>query len=226
MSDLTTRNSNELESRAVQHWSRHEWFYMWTRGLDPRRIALVCRVPYRKVYDHIRSTVMKNPGLFGRRLMLHDRPALPNGGLKKRRSWDQRCAELGAFGRLHGRFPRSYIHAESSLYSFLQYQRRQYRDGSLSASRKAALDELAPGWLTPPKAEREDALWQQRVTELEKFLQENGRYPSYKKAVSPAEKVLAVWLQRQRHCMREGKMALPRQRQLDAAVPEWMSQSA
>ncbi|MGW9405835.1 helicase associated domain-containing protein [Arthrobacter sp. NPDC055585] len=159
MTSTTFTDPAETETWTAQHWSRHEWFYMWTKGLDPRRIAIVCRVPYRKVYDHIRSTVLQNPALFGQRLMVHDRPALPRSGLKNRRSWDQRCTELAEFRLQHGRLPRSYIEGESSLYSFLQYQRRLHRTRQLSASRKAALDKDIPGWLTPPKTDRERALW-------------------------------------------------------------------
>lgn len=195
---------------------------MWTKGLDPRRIATTCRVPYRKVYDHIRTRVNHNPALFGQRLMLHDHPQLPPGGLGNRKpSWEERAGVLAEFRRAHERFPRGYVEEESSLYSFLQHQRNRYRAGKLSASRKAALDKKVPGWLTPPKTEREQSLWQQRVTELGDFLRETGRYPSYKKATDPLEKVLAVWFQGQRHCRRTGKLALWREQQLDAAVPGW-----
>ncbi len=196
---------------------------MWSKGLDPWRIAVLCRVPYRKVYDHIRSTVIQNPSLFGQRLMVHDRPALPRGGLRKRRSWRERCVELADFQRIYGRLPRGYLDGESSLYSFLQYQREQYRAGKLPESKKVYLDDQVPGWLTPPKAEREQALWQQRVTELEKFIRNHGRYPRYKQAVDDSEKVLAVWLQRQRQCSRTGNLGLLRERQLNTAVPGWLT---
>lgn len=155
--------------------------------------------------------------------MVHDRPALPRGGLKNRRSWDQRCTELAEFRLQHGRLPRSYIEGESSLYSFLQYQRRLRRTGQLFASRKSVLKNKVPGWLTPPKTEPERALWQQRLTELENFLSQTGRYPSYKKAVEPLEKILAVWLQRQRHCLRTGRMALYRQEKLNSKLPDWIT---
>ncbi|MDF2497138.1 MAG: helicase-associated [Arthrobacter koreensis] len=223
---MTVTSTNELSARRdtePQHWSREEWFYMWTKGLDPWRIASLCRVPYRKVYDHIRSTVIQNPALFGQRLMVHDRPAVPRGGLNKRRSWEERCAELVNFRRQHGRLPRGYLDGESSLCSFLQYQREQYRAGKLPPSRKIRLDDQVPGWLTPPKAERERALWQQRVAELENFIRKHGRYPRYKYAVDQTEKVLAVWLQRQRQCARTGKLEPARESELNSAAPGWQS---
>ena len=197
---------------------------MWTKGLDPWRIAVLCRVPYRKVYDHIRTRTTHNPELFGQRLMLHDQPALPPGGLKKQKpSWEERCAELIEFRRMNGRFPRGYLEGEGTVYSFLQNQRRRYRAGELLEVRKSHLDEHVPGWLTPPKEERERALWQQRVKELETFLRERGHYPRYKTAADRLEKVLAVWVERQRRCLCTGKLLLPRESQLNSAVPGWAS---
>lgn len=217
----TLKAEEETEDWAPQHWSRQEWFYMWTKGLDPGHIAKVCRVPYRKVYDHIRTRVNYNPALFGQRLMLHDHPQEPRGGLGNwRPTWQERAAELIEFRWTHGRFPRGYIDGESSLYSFLQYQRQLFRAGRLSSFRKALLDDEAPGWLTPPKIERENTLWEQRMTELENFLCENKRYPSYKKAVNSAEKILAVWLHRQRQCLRTGKLGYSREQRLNAVLQD------
>lgn len=226
MTFASTMESTEEESWTPQHWSREEWFYMWTKGLDPRRIATLCRVPYRKVYEHIHARVTYKPERFGQRLMLHDHPKLPPGGLKKptpKIPWPERAEELAEFKRAHGRFPRGYLEGEQQLYSFLQYQRKHYRAGKLTGSRKAHLDEHIPGWLTLPKKEREDALWEQRVGELEKFVAGDGRYPSYKTAQGPLEKVLAVWLERQRHLSRIDKLSLSRRCALDERVPAWRS---
>ncbi|WP_461171174.1 helicase associated domain-containing protein [Arthrobacter sp. Z1-15] len=222
MTGTTTLESAEPESWTPQHWSREEWFYMWTKGLDPWRIAVLCRVPYRKVYDHIRTRITYHPELLGQRLMVHDHPALPPGGLKKPKpTWEERAADLADFRQVHGRFPRGYLEGESSLYSFLQSQRGRYRAGKLLESRKHYLDENLSGWLTPPKAEREHTLWQQRLGELEKFLRETGRYPRYKTAASSAEKVLAVWYTHQRFRIRSGKLSELREKKLGRAIPGW-----
>ena len=222
MAGVFSLEPSDLEFQTPQHWSREEWFYMWTKGLDPWRIAVLCRVPYRKVYDHICTRITYAPELFGQRLMLHNQPALPSGGLKKPKpTWEERAAELVDFRQSHGRFPRGYLEGEGPLYSFLQNQRRQYRAGKLPDTQKTSLDEQVPGWLTLPKAERERALWQQRARELETFLRERGRYPRYKTATDPLEKVLAVWVERQRHCLRTGKLERPRQSLLNAAAPGW-----
>ena len=216
-------SSDEFDP-TLQHWSREEWFYMWSKGLEPRRIAKLCRVPYRKVYDHIRTRTIYKPELFGQRLMYHDQPALPRGGLRSQKpSWEERAAELAAFLQVNGRFPRGYMEGESSLYSFLQNQRRQFRAGKLIDFKKDQLNETVPGWLTPPKLEREHALWEARATEMETFLCETGRYPRYKTAVDSMESVLAVWLERQRYCHRRGKLKKPRERRLDETIPNWRS---
>ena len=126
MTSTSTLDPAETESWTPQHWSRQEWFYMWTKGLDPWRIAVLCRVPYRKVYDHIRTRITYHSELFGQRLMVHDQPALPPGGLKKPKpTWEERAADLVDFRQVYGRFPRGYLEGESSLYSFLQSQRGQ-----------------------------------------------------------------------------------------------------
>ena len=214
--------STEEESWTPQHWSREEWFYMWTKGLDPWRIAVLCRVPYRKVYDHIRTRITYHPELFGQRLMVHDQPALPPGGLKKPKpTWEERAADLVDFRQVYGRFPRGYLEGESSLYSFLQSQRGRYRAGKLLRPRTHYLDENLPGWLTPPKAERESCLWEQRLVEAEEFLRDSGRFPQYKTASNSAEKVLAVWITRQRDCHRRGKLEGRRREKLDAKLPGW-----
>ena len=220
----TLEHDEPIDSLAPQHWSRTEWFYMWTKGLDPWRIAVLCRVPYRKVYDHIRARVSYKPELFGQRLMLHDHPQLPPGGVKKPKiPWMERAEELADFGRVHGRFPRGYLDGESVLYSFLQYQRKQYRAGKLPSSKKSYLDEHVPGWLTPPKKEREDSLWTQRAGQLEAFIREHGRYPQYKTAEYPHEKVLAVWVTRQRHCKRLGNLDPARERRIHKSFPGLLS---
>ena len=222
MTGPTALEPSEVEPWTPQHWSRQEWFYMWTKGLDPWRIAVLCRVPYRKVYDHIRTRIIHHPELFGQRLMVHDQPALPPGGLKKPKpTWEERATALVDFRQAHGRFPRGYLEGESSLYSFLQSQRGRYRAGKLLESRKDYLDKNLPGWLTPPKAERERALWQQRVKELEKFLREHERYPLYKTAEDSSEKVLAVWVERQRQCLRNGKLQNARLQLLNTTFPSW-----
>ena len=222
MTGTTTQEPSEAESWTPQHWSRAEWFYMWTKGLDPWRIAVLCRVPYRKVYDHIRTRITYHPELFGARLMVHDQPALPPGGLgKPKPSWDERCAELVTFRQIHGRFPRGYLEDEARLYSFLQNQRRQYRAGKLAATKKTALDERVPGWLTLPKGERERLLWDQRFRELKSFIRVHERYPLYKTGEESSEKVLAVWVERQRQCFRRGKLQKVRLELLNSALPSW-----
>jgi len=195
---------------------------MRTKGLDPRRIAKICRVPYRKVYDHIRTRVNHNPALFGQRLMLHDHPQLPRGGLgNRKRTWQERASELVEFRRVHGRFPRGYVQDESKPYTFLQYQREKCRAGKLPGDQRSYLDEHLSGWLTPPKHDREEELWGRRAGELERFVALHGRFPSYKTASEPLEKVLAVWVQRQRYCLRRGILVDTRQRQLDMQIPCW-----
>lgn len=224
MTGTSTVEPPIAESLAPQYWSRAEWFYMWTKGLDPWRIAVLCRVPHRKVYEHIRGKVTYKPELFGQRLMLHDQPALPPGGLPKSNPlWEDRIADLAEFRRLHGRFPRQYVEGEGPLYSFVQNQRKRYRAGTLPESHKEYLDKKLPGWLTLPKVERERRLWEQRAAQLEEFVRDQDRYPHNSRAADPSERSLAVWLGRQRNCQRSGGMDVQRLRTLNKHVPGWWS---
>jgi len=212
----------ETENWAPQHWSRQEWFYMWTQGLDPGRIAKICRVPYRKVYDHIRSRVNHNPALFGQRLMLHDHPRLPSGGLENRKpTWQERASELAEFRRTLGRFPRGYLEDETKLYQFLQYQREKIRRGKLPRDQKSYLDGHLTGWLTLPKHEREAALWEHRLSELAVYMRIHGTYPRYKSATGQTEKTLATWVTWQRRSHRRGSLKTNRKARLDEVLPGW-----
>lgn len=198
---------------------------MWTKGLDARRIARICRVPYRKVYDHIRTRVKHNPDLFGQRLVLHDHPQVPRWGLSSRRpTWRERVDELVEFRRVHGRLPRGYIQDESKLYTFLQYQREKCRGGKLPSEQNSYLDEKLPGWLTPPKNVREKELWRKRAAELDIFLQRHGHFPSYKIARESAERVLATWVTRQRQLQRIGQLDPDRLKRLDSISPAWRTE--
>ncbi|MFJ2662698.1 helicase associated domain-containing protein [Arthrobacter koreensis] len=154
--------------------------------------------------------------------MLHDHPQVPRWGLKNRKpTWQERVDELAAFRRVHGRFPRGYVEDERKLYSFLQHQRKRYRAGELAACKVSFLNEHLPGWLTPPKQDRETKLWAQRAAELESFVRNHGRYPSYKSGKDTAEKVLATWLTRQRRCHRQGTLSEARRVWLDELIPGW-----
>ena len=196
---------------------------MWTKGLDPWRIAVLCRVPYRKVSTTIsapESLTTPNCSGSGSWSMI-SRPCRRAGLKKPKPTWEERAADLVDFRQVYGRFPRGYLEGESSLYSFLQSQRGRYRAGKLRESRKSHLDENLPGWLTLPKAEREHALWQQRLRELEKFLRQTERYPRYETAASSSEKVLAVWITHQRKQLRSGELSEPREKKLQKAIPGW-----
>lgn len=79
---------------------------MWTKGLDPWCIAVLCRVPYRKVYDHIRTRIAYTPELFGQRLMVHDQPALPPGYREGEGSLCSFCSmSAGGTGQATSRIP-------------------------------------------------------------------------------------------------------------------------
>lgn len=206
-----------------QHRSREEWLYLYMRGLEPARIAQLCRVPKRTIETHLRTRLRNDPGLFGWRLMLHDRPALPPASWRSPRPrWDELADRLEALYRAFGRMPRAYSKdkAERTLANFLARQREEHRAGTLDPDRKERLDRI-PGWLTPPKQERENRLWEQRLGELAEFVAGKGRMPYFTSVKEPQEKVLATWVTRQRHLLRTGDLSAWRTSALEGAVPGW-----
>lgn len=196
---------------------------MYLKGLEPARIAELCRVPKRTIEAGLRTRLKNDPGLFGRRLMLHDRPALPPTSRRlPRPGWDRLAEDLEAFHQKHGRLPRAYAEekSERTLAHFLAQQRQNHRAGMLGPARRRRLDRI-PGWPTPPKAERAAMLWEQRLGELREFVDREGRMPYFASAEEEQEKVLATWVTRQRHLHKTGSLPAPRKSALEGAVPGW-----
>lgn len=104
---------------------------MFELGLTPERIADLCRAPLRKIRRTINAALIRDPELIGRRILVHDQPALP----RKRPllTWHQRYNNLCWFVETTGRLPRQDGSTwERQCHGFLYQQRHQYYAGQLS----------------------------------------------------------------------------------------------
>lgn len=139
---------------AAEPWppatSRPEWVLIYTRGLSIKQIAGLCRADYEKVRLHIRSQERLDPGIHGRRLILHDRPqpAPPPPPEPRRPSWDDaRYTELRELTDRTGRLPRQLSEEvnERRLYNWLDWQRERYAESRLTADQKTVWTLLGTG---------------------------------------------------------------------------------
>lgn len=142
-------------------------------------------------------------------------------------AWHVQAERLGRFVAQHGRAPKHGAHErdEHLLACWLGRRRAAARGGvgavALTPQRRAVLDALVPGWLTPDREQH----WARRVEELRAFMREHGRRPSAR-ARSATERSLGLWLKAQWAAARAGSGSTAftpaRRAILDEVVPGWL----
>ncbi len=95
----------------------------------------------------------------------------------------------------------------------------QPRRGRLAQDKVEALGKVGE-WVGTRKGEPEE-LWARRLEQVQQFREEAGRFPVYDPQRHPDEKVLAVWLGRQRTWQRKGRLRTDRQETLTQLLPHW-----
>jgi hypothetical protein len=145
------------------------------------------------------------------------------------RSWEQAWWEHYADVAVHMRERGGALPAQNDspearvLYRWIEAQRRQHDAGTLAQDRIDALDRLGE-WIGTRKGDPEE-LWAQRLEERQ-FRADVGRFPYYDPDRHPDEKILAVWLGRQRTWWRKGRLRADRQKRLDGVLPGWNASTA
>ncbi|WP_104182177.1 helicase associated domain-containing protein [Arthrobacter sp. B0490] len=204
--------------------NRQEWLLMYSRGVPPAVIARWCRVDVRRVHRAIDRQAERDPGWFDRCWLLHDRPA-PNGSRRRyRRSrdqvWWEHYAVMATYVGRVGGLPAQNDSVEARvLYRWLENQRRSHDAGRLTQDKSEALDRLGE-WVGTRKGNPEK-LWARRLEQVQQFRDESGRFPVYDPRRRPDERVLAVWLGRQRTWSRKGRLRPDRQETLGRVLPGW-----
>lgn len=204
--------------------NKQEWLLMYSRGVSSAVIAAWCRVDVRRVHRAVERQVGLRPDWFGQCWMMHDQPAPGrNKGeyLRNREQvWWERYSEFAAYVREHGGIPAQNDSAEAKLlYRWLETQRRQHRAGRLIQDKVDALDRVGE-WVGVLRGNA-DELWVMRLEEVRQFRAVAGRYPIYDPVRRPGEKVLAIWLGRQRTWSRKGILRADRRQCLDTVLAGW-----
>lgn len=122
---------------------------------------------------------------------------------RRRGSWDEMCAAMGAYFREHDRRPAK----GDPLDVWLTNQIYRYRRGRLSDEQTIKFEALNWQAYTERQASFED-----RIAEIEAFIDEHGERPKGRSS-------LARWISRQRSKARKGK-ALDRWKQIEAALAD------
>lgn len=204
--------------------SRQEWLLMYSRGVPPAVIAAWCRVDVRRVHRAVDRQAESHPGWFDRCWLIHDQPA-PSGNRRRfRRSreqvWWEHYTDMTAYVNRAGGLPAQNDSLEARvLYRWLENQRRSYDAGRLAQDKAEALDRLGE-WVGTRKGHPEE-LWARRLGQVQRFRDETGRFPIYDPQRRPDEKILAVWLGRQRTWQRKGRLRADRQETLTRVLPGW-----
>ena len=187
-------------------------------------IARWCRVDRRRVERAIGQRSVGDPGWCGWCWVVHDqpepRPARWRVSVGREQVWWDRYTLYAAYVEECGRVPSQLSDlADRSLYKWVQAQRRAHQLGKLSAGKVEALDRVGE-WGGTPRGNLEE-LWQTRLREVAAFRLEHGRFSIYDPVRRPGEKVLAVWVGRQRTWSGKGVLRPERREQLSEVVPGW-----
>ncbi|WP_368784513.1 Helicase associated domain protein [Arthrobacter sp. B0490] len=134
-----------------------------------------------------------------------------------------RYAAIAAYVERTGGLPARNDSTEArALYRWLGNQRRSHDAGRLAQDKVEALDRLGE-WVGTRNGNSEE-LWVLRLEQVRQVRQvrvEVGRFPFYDPQRYPDEKVLAVWLHRQRTWQRKGRLRPDRQETLTEVLPGW-----
>jgi hypothetical protein len=220
--DLLLTEDEYLSDACV---SKQEWILMYSRGVPVAVIAKWCRVDVGRVRQLIARQIRNNPTWFDRCLRIHDRPTPDRSRRFSRPTreglWWKHYNDVAAHVAAHGGLP-SQNHGDESrvLYRWIEAQRRQNDAGNLTQDKLDALDRLG-AWQGRRRG-HPDEHWATRLLEVRRFRDRTGRLPVYDPQGRPEERVLAVWISRQRTWERKGRLRFDRRQRLNAVLPGWM----
>jgi hypothetical protein len=207
--------------------SRAEWLRRYSRGVPVPVIGRWCRVDVKRVRRAVDRQIRLHPLWFDRCLLIHDQPRRATA-VERRPTRDQmwwgHYNDLASYmGERGGERPRQNDSPRAAaLHSWLVKQGQYFDAGTLSAERAEALEALeALGEWKPQRKENPEEVWNRRLMEFQQFVTTTGRFPVYDRVRRPEERVLAVWLARQRDGKRRGWLQPDRQERLERVSPHW-----
>lgn len=192
---------------------------MYRGGLSRRQISALAGVPASTVGYHLRVACAADPGL----REAHE-AATGTGGARITAQGRERMRQLATMVQETGRYPsrNADTTTERTLAVWLQRRREDSRAGTLAPGFRDGLAAL-PGWEATPRAEADEARWQERLAAVVKYRAAGHDWPRHKATITGEEHDLGVWLHTQRYKARRGELDSEKLGTLDAAVPGWQA---
>lgn len=132
--------------------------------------------------------------------------------------------DLIALYKTEGRFPSTKGRSSppgAALAMWLQRRRQDANRGSLSPIYREGLKAI-PGWdQQPSRKAKDEARWQQRLTELMDYMAAGNDWPRHRKTDSDQERTLGVWLHGMKH--RAGDLEPEKEDQMNHALHGWQT---
>ncbi len=197
-----------------------EWLLMYRNGLPFGLIAKLFKAPRSTVHAYLQRQPELHPELAAE----HERNR-PSDHMQYRsvsQTWLEHVEALKAFIDEHWRIPRNGgpVDRESSLASWLSVQRRKNLDGGLRPEALELLKDI-PDWELSARTLKDRQRWNQRLTELQLFLDSVGRWPRYGGYKTEHERILGVWLHGQKQKLTNRLLTHEEIRSLTEAAPGW-----
>ncbi|WP_311380822.1 helicase associated domain-containing protein [Arthrobacter sp. ISL-28] len=195
-----------------------EWVLMYRGGLARGRIADLVGAAPKTVDYHLRIALAGDPGLQA----AHDAAAAQKTTHAATVQGLERMRQLVALVQETGRYPSRTAEstAERTLATWLQRRREDARAGTLAPAYCDGLSVLN-NWITPPRAEADDARWQERLKALTAYRDAGNDWPRHKAVITGEEHELGVWLHIQRSKLRKGELDPAKALAPDEALPGW-----
>jgi Helicase associated domain len=197
-----------------------EWDLMYRKGLPFGLIAKLCKAPRSTVHLHLQRQALLYPQLQAE----HERNRAPQVMTHQAvpRIWLEHFEALKAFTEAHGRMPktRGPEQGENTLAGWLGAQRTEFRKGRIRPEMLELLGTIE-AWDVPARTAADRQRWQQRLTDLQVFLDGEHRWPRYRGYRSEEERVLGVWLHIQKQKHRNGDLPDGYAQALTEAAPGW-----
>eukprot|EP00933_Yihiella_yeosuensis_P004781 TRINITY_DN10918_c0_g1_i4.p1 TRINITY_DN10918_c0_g1~~TRINITY_DN10918_c0_g1_i4.p1 ORF type:complete len:145 (-),score=36.02 TRINITY_DN10918_c0_g1_i4:119-553(-) len=106
---------------------------------------------------------------------------------------------------------------ERSLERWISNEKRAMKSGELNPEREEMMQQLALVLEKAPSRSR--LLWEERLSELQSWIEEHGSTLSSKYATEKQERSLAAWLTDQKRAMKSGELSPERKRLMQQFAP-------
>lgn len=134
--------------------------------------------------------------------------------------WRVMFLQVVGYLKKHGTLPSvdSPDPGDAGMARWIRRQRDRHMAGLLEEQRRSLLDTALPNWLSSVEAS-----WQKSFSKVLRFNEQHGGLPPNSRRSNAETLSLAVWVQRQRALLRDGKLRPERREMLDTALPGWDS---